>query len=162
VDSVGGVTTADETVIAPFERPWSFPPDALRGAEVIARWADGEPAAIERAVDSGCLRSIAIPVTAAGDLAIRHDFVRLVETLSQRCSRFSALIPANRTDVARLAGTGGLAPRSAFQSPGDTRSSLAPYLLALAILAAIAELLVRRRAPAEAGRAKITREARAA
>lgn len=145
VDTTGGLTTTDERVVAPFERRWLFPPDSLRGAEVIARWADGEPAAIERSVDAGCLRSVAIPVAGAGDLAIRQEFVRFVRSLSQPCARFSATIPADPSAVARLAGTGGLAPRAAFASPGDTRSTLAPWLLALAILAAVGELFVRNR-----------------
>src|SRR6185503_10583116 len=36
IDTVGGVIAGDASVIAPFERRWSFPPDSLRG-EVIAR-----------------------------------------------------------------------------------------------------------------------------
>jgi hypothetical protein len=44
-----------------------------------------------------------------------------------------------------LEGSGGLAPRAAFQPLGDARSDLAPWLFALAIAAAITELFVRRR-----------------
>jgi hypothetical protein len=144
-DTVGGVTTADARVISVFERRWTFPSDSLRGADVIARWADGEPAAIEKSADRGCMRSVTIPVATVGDLAIRHDFVRLVSSISRPCARVTATIPADPSDVARLAGAGGLAPRAAFQSPTGARSPLAPWLLALAIAAAITEVLVRRR-----------------
>jgi hypothetical protein len=145
-DTVSGITTAPARVIAPFERRWTFPTDSLRGADVIARWADGEPAAIERPADSGCMRSVAIPVASVGDLAIRHDFVRLVASISRPCARVTATIPADPSDVARLVRSGGLAPRAAFQSPTDTRSTLAPWLLALALATAITELFVRRSA----------------
>lgn len=165
IDTVGGVTSGDAGVIAPFERRWLFPPDSLRGAEVIARWMDGEPAAVEKPVDAGCLRSVAVPVATVGDLAIRADFVRFVKVVSRACARTTARVPAGADDIARLTGTGGLAPREAFQSPTNTRSALAPWLLALAIITAIGELLVRRhlRATAKAGQsAASSGEARAA
>jgi hypothetical protein len=90
--------------------------------------------------------------------------VRFVGWLSQPCARFRAAIPADPGDVAQLSGSAGLAARGAFQSPSDTRSTLAPWLLGLAILAAIAELLVRRRARdgAEVSSTSRSREARAA
>jgi hypothetical protein len=56
------------------------------------------------------------------------------------------LIPADPTVVARLEGKSGLAPRAAFQPLTDAHSDLAPWLFALALAAAIAELFVRRRA----------------
>ncbi len=143
-DTVGGITTAEASVIAPFERSWTFPADSLRGADVIARWADGEAAAIERPADSGCVRSVAIPVASLGDLAIGHDFVRLVGSISRPCAQVAATIPADPGAVARLIRSGALAPRAAFQSPTDTRSTLAPWLFALALATAITELFVRR------------------
>ena len=164
-DTVGGTTAGDAIVVARFERPWSFPPDSLRGGEVIARWVDGEPAAIEKTDGAGCVRSVAIPVSAIGDLAIRKEFVELVSSLSQPCLRYASLISADPSAVVRFAGAGGLAPREAFQSPSDARSDLAPWLFALALTAAIAELFVRRRerdSLALTARASASREARAA
>ena len=49
VDTIGGVMSGDAVVISTFERRWSYPADSLLGAEVVARWIDGEPAAIETA-----------------------------------------------------------------------------------------------------------------
>jgi hypothetical protein len=144
-DTVGGVMAGDAVVVSPFDRQWSFPPDSLRGADVIARWVDGEPAAVEKPDGAGCVRSVAIPVTPVGDFVIRHDFVRLVASLSRPCARITSLIPADSADLAKLGGQGGLAPRSAFQPLTDAHSDLAPWLFALAIAAAIAELLLRRR-----------------
>jgi len=164
VDIVGGVSTGTARVIAAFERRWSYPPDSLRRATVIARWVDGEPAAIERASGAACIRSVAIPVTSVGDLVIRKDFVAFVTDLSRACAQVTALIPADPSAVARLTGSGGLAPRTAFQPRTDSRSLLAPWLLVLAIAAAVAELFVRRRAreSATAERASSAREVKAA
>jgi hypothetical protein len=167
VDTVGGVVAGDARVVAAFARQWSFPPDSLRGAEVMARWVDGDPAAVESVEGTGCTRSVAIPVTAVGDLVIRHEFVRLVSTLSGPCDWRRALIPAGPAAVAKLAGKGGFAPREAFQPLTDTRSDLASWLFALALAAAIVELFVRRRRKrqkvlAVAGKSSASPEVRAA
>jgi hypothetical protein len=166
-DTVGGVMAGDAVVVSTFDRQWSFPPDSLRGAEVIARWVDGEPAAVEKPDGNGCVRSVAIPVTPIGDFVIRHDFVRLVAAFSRPCSQITSLIPADPAVVAKLEGKDGLAPRSAFQPLTDAHSDLAPWLFALAIAAAIAELFVRRRARgatafARTGKSSASDEARAA
>lgn len=144
-DTIGGVLAGEALVVAAFERQWSFPADSLRGAEVIARWVDGEPAAIERPDGVGCVRSVAVPVSPAGDLVIRKDFVRFVASLSRACSQRTSLAAADPAVIAKLEGQGGFAPREAFQPPSDVHSGLAPWLLALAMAAAIAELFVRRR-----------------
>ena len=133
-------------VVSTFDRQWSYPPDSLHGAEVIARWVDGEPAAIEKPDGTGCTRSVAVPVTPVGDFVIRKDFVRFVSSLSRPCARTTSLIPADPAVVEKLEGKGGLAPRAAFQPLADARSDLAPWLFALAIAAAVAELFLRHRA----------------
>jgi hypothetical protein len=164
-DTVGGVMAGEAGVVATFERAWSYPPDSLRGGEVIARWVDGEPAAIEKPDGPGCVRSVAIPVTPVGDLVIRTEFVRFVASLSRPCAQTTSLIPADPSVVAKLEGKGGLAPREAFQPLTDARSELAPWLFALALAAAIAELFVRRRGKAGNTHRELrqpSREARAA
>lgn len=165
-DTVGGVMAGDAVVVSTFDRQWSFPPDSLRGAEVIARWVDGEPAAVERPDGNGCVRSVAIPVTPVGDFVIRHDFVRFVASLTRPCSQITSLIPADPPVVAKLEGKGGLAPRAAFQPLTDAHSDLAPSLFALAIAAGIAELFVRRgrdaKTVASHGKGSASSEARAA
>ena len=144
-DTIGGVVAGKALVIAAFERRWRFPPDSIRGREVIARWIDGEPAAIETPSSGGCTRSVAVHVPAVGDLVIRNDFRRFVAALSGDCVATTSTISADDATVSRLAGTGGLASRDSFRPRGDLRSSLAPLLLGIAIAAAIAELFVRRR-----------------
>ena len=149
-DTIGGVIAGDALVVSAFERRWSFPADSIRGSEIIARWIDGEPAAIETPEGAGCVRSVAIPVAQAGDLVIRRDFVRFVAALSAECISHSSVRPADTGVISRLAGSGRLAAREDFQPRRDVRSSLAPWLLGLAIAAAIAELFVRRRKVARA------------
>jgi hypothetical protein len=149
-DTIGGVTAGDALVVAAFERRWRYPEDSIRGSEVVARWIDGQPAALETATATGCVRSVAVPVAPVGDLVIRHDFVRFVAALAGDCGSRTAMRTADAQAVARLAGSGGLASRDAFRPRGDIRSDLAPWLLGIAIAAAIAELFVRRRKTADA------------
>lgn len=145
VDTVGAVLAGNALLVASFERKWMYPPDSIRGAEIIARWVDGEPAGIERTTESNCSRSIAVPITPVGDLMIRNDYKRFAEEISGDCGSHASTIPASTDKVDLLRGTGGLAPREAFKPRSDVHSSLAPWLMALAIAAAIAELFVRRR-----------------
>jgi hypothetical protein len=68
-----------------------------------------------------------------------------VTALSGECAAQAAMNPADPSIVDRLAGQGRLASRDAFLPRGDVRSAIAPWLIGLAILLAIAELFVRRR-----------------
>ena len=149
-DTIGGVIAHDALVVAAFERRWTYTPDSIHGAEVVARWIDGEPAAIERPAAEGCARSVSIPVSPIGDLVIRRDFIRFVAAISGNCESRAVSRAADPEVIARLAGSGGLAAGEAFRPRGDLHSALAPWLLALAIAVAIAELLVRRRRNLEA------------
>lgn len=144
-DTIGGVIAGNALVVAAFPRRWSYPSDSIRGGEVIARWIDGEPAAIEWQSGAGCVRSAAIPIAPAGDLVLRDDFARFVGALSSACVAKAATRSADPVTVDRLTGQGGLASRDAFKPRGDVRSTIAPWLLALALAASIAELFVRQR-----------------
>ena len=146
VDTAAALISDSSVVVAPFGRRWKFPSDSVAGAIVVARWIDGEPAAIERTDGLGCSRSVAIPVATAGDLAIRPEFVELVAALTAPCDAGRAFNPLPPVAMASLAGSGGNAPRNAFRAPSDTRSPVAPWLYLLALFTAIAELFVRHRA----------------
>ena len=145
IDTIGGVTTGENLVVSAFERRWTFTADSIQDAEVVARWTDGEPAAVEWATSSGCTRSVLVPVSSAGDLVIRDDFTRFVTSLTGPCVSQTPFAPADARAIAMLQGSGGLASRDAFQPRGDTRSWLAPWLLGTALVLAIAEIFVRRR-----------------
>ena len=139
---------------------WSYPTDSIASGQVVGRWIDGEPAAVEWPSGDGCIRSVAIDVPFAGDLAIRSDFVRLAAALSSDCAVHRAVRPASEEILKGLAGSGPLAAHDKFQARSDVRSTLAPYLMALAIVAAIAELFVRRRKNEASVRALSTRQSR--
>ena len=141
-----------DVLVAPFERRWEFPRDSLRGARVVARWVDGEPAAIEWLIagdrSGRCARSVAIPLDSTGDLVLRPDFLRMRDRLLGACGA-GATQPdsaAAATLAKVVAGSGRLARASAFPPGPSASSPLAPWLLALALVAALLELLVRRRA----------------
>jgi len=124
-----------------------FPADSLRSARVVARWADGDPAAVEKSIGQGCIRSVAIPVESAGDLVIRSEFIALVREIVAPCGESRSTRPLASTLIASLGGRGKLAPSDAFTARQDIASPLAPWLLGIALAAALAELLVRRRSP---------------
>jgi len=144
-DAIGGVTAGQNLVVASFDRKWSYPSDSIRGADIVARWIDGEPAALEWPAPSGCTRSVAVPITPVGDLVLRNDFARFISAVTGECASRAAMRPADPGFVDRLAGSGRLASHDAFLPRGDVRSTIAPWLIALAIALAIIELFVRRR-----------------
>ncbi|HZK77944.1 MAG TPA: BatA domain-containing protein [Gemmatimonadaceae bacterium] len=145
VDTIGGVVSDSFIVVSAFPRRWAFTPDSIRGARVVARWTDGEPAAIEWTQDKGCVRSVAVPVNPVGDFPLQTSFARFVTSIVSPCAGDKLIPTASSNQIASLAGTGGLAPRDAFEPRGDVRSTLAPWLFGLALVAAIGELFVRRR-----------------
>jgi len=144
-DTIGGVVAGDALVVATFPRQWVYAPDSIHGARVVARFTDGEPAAVEWTEGSGCVRSVAVPVNPVGDFPLRPGFARFVTALASGCASQRASSVATSAQVSSLTGNGGLAPRDAFEPRGDVRSALAPWLFGLAIVVAIAELFVRRR-----------------
>jgi hypothetical protein len=100
-DGSSGSGARSATVVAPFVRQATAP-----AGYVVARWQDGQPAATESALGAGCVRSVAIAVPAAGDLAVTPAFRRLAEQLVQPCvgsrsvtavsdSTLSAVLPAS-------------------------------------------------------------------
>ncbi|HUQ46724.1 MAG TPA: BatA domain-containing protein [Gemmatimonadaceae bacterium] len=145
IDTIGAVISGGSIVVSAFQRRWVFTPDSIRGARIIARWTDGEPAAIEWRQDKGCARSVAVPVNPIGDLPLQAGFVRFTEAMAGQCIADKLTPTASPARVALLTGTGGLAPRDAFKPRDDIRSSLAPWLLGLGLVAAIAELFLRRK-----------------
>ena len=114
---------------------------------VIARWADGAPAAVEeRGATNGCVRTVGLRVSQAGDAALRPDFVSLLPTLLGPCVASRDSAPLAPADLARLATSGPLlaaAPLRPSSSAHD-RDPLGATLLALSALVLLAELPLRR------------------
>jgi len=112
---------------------------------------DGEPAAVEWPVagDSAgrCVRSIAIPVDSTGDFVLHPAFLRLRDRLLGACGAGATQPDSAPASLATMVvGSGPLARASAFPPGPSASSPLAPWLLALALVAALLELVVRRRA----------------
>jgi hypothetical protein len=120
------------------------------GGRAVARWADGSAAAREVVVGEGCIRTVAVGLPTAGDLPLRHSFQRAVRGLLAPCGSSSSDAPADAATVARLEGRGPLARGNALARGGDRPTALVPWLLALAVGCALAELFVRARAAPEA------------
>lgn len=139
---VGGLIVGGPAVIALFQRRWQYVP-AL-GAKPVAWWIDGDVAAVESALGSGCVRSVAVPVSAGGDFVLRPDFHAAVRDLVHACGGASAFAPIPGSASAMLGGTGQLAPSSSFAQPRADASLVAKWLLIASIACALLELLVRR------------------
>ncbi|HUR91636.1 MAG TPA: hypothetical protein VMY38_03075, partial [Gemmatimonadaceae bacterium] len=141
-ESAAGLATRSHAMVAPFQRGWQHAP-AL-GSRAVAWWIDGDVAAAEVALGAGCVRSVAVPVSAAGDFVLRPDFHDVLSDMVQPCGGARGFAPMSGSSLAMLAGAGPLAPSRAFAQPRATPSLTAALLLLGAILSALLELLVRR------------------
>jgi len=146
VTSLGSGSSASPalsaTVVAPFVRRVAPPP-----GRVVARWDDGEPAATEISLGAGCMRSVAVRVSAAGDLALTPAFRRFAEQIARPCVGSRGWAAATDSVVsAVLPATGARGAAQTFSAVDTTRSHspIAVWLLGAAMVAALAELLVRR------------------
>jgi len=144
VDTVGAVVAlpavgAAAAFVAPLARTAVAPRDGI----FVARWADGEPAAVERAVGRGCVRAVAVTVPQVGDVALRAPFRAFLAALTGPCAASASGAPLDSSAVRRLAGAGPLLATSALEPPAAPRDPLARWLLAGALLLLLAELPVR-------------------
>jgi len=151
-DTVGAVAAGTAVVVAPFVRTLSLRGGATAEAIspprlVLARWVDGEPAAIEDPIGAGCIRTVTIDVPAAGDLVLEARFARFVAALTGPCGGPMDSAPLDEAARARLAGTfeTSRAAAAGFPAPDQMPSPWARWLLLGAVLLAGAEQLVRRR-----------------
>jgi hypothetical protein len=151
VDTVAAVIAGEAALVFPLERRWRLD-SAVHPTRVAARWVDGEPAAIDRAVGAGCIRDVAIPVPTRGDLVLRPAFGRFLRALGAPCEVVAGGPALREAELRALAGSGPLAAHDAIQAPDVVATPLVPWLLGAALLLALLELLVRRgSAPLSAG-----------
>ena len=144
--SAQGLWAGAATLVAPLERI-ALPPAA--GGRVVARWADGSPAAIERPLGRGCVRTIGVGVPAAGDITLQPSFTAVARALFAPCEAARVFAPAPDSTVVRFSRAGPAAAAAAVRSPDET-TPLSPWLIGGALVLLAAELLVRRRSPAVA------------
>lgn len=138
-----GDGAAAEVTVAPFARRWTFPPDSMQRVTVLARWTDGEPAALEWRDASACVRSSTVALDSVGELTLRPSVARFRAALSARCTdaggaRWSA------AQVAAFAGRRAPARASLLPAAEGTSTPLVPWLLGFALLCVAAESVLRR------------------
>jgi hypothetical protein len=156
-DTVGAVSAAGAVVVAPFVRYASIDtrrqsagvaasPTPEEQGRVVARWVDGEPAAVERRAGQGCIRTVAIPVPRRGDLVLTPRFARLAASLTGPCDgpEATSLSDARLESLARPT----LRRRAAASTMAGTQpvsSSWVVWLLGLGLAGILTERLVRDR-----------------
>jgi hypothetical protein len=144
----GASAARTATVVAPFQRR-ATPP----AGRVLARWEDGEPAVTESALGAGCVRSAAVTVPAAGDLVVTPAFRRFAEQLVLPCAGSRSWTPVSDSTLLAVlprSATPDSTVRVAAVSSVPGRSTAGAWMLGLALVAALAELLLRRGANATA------------
>jgi hypothetical protein len=143
VDTAGAVIAGDDAqrivVVAPFTRAVDPPP-----GRVVARWADGAPAATERKMVNGCVRDVAVPLARSGDLALRESTRRLVAALSAPCGFLGSSAPASDSALTALRGSGPLVATRALETRTAPSGKLTTWLLVAALALLLLEPLLRR------------------
>ncbi|MGQ0643221.1 MAG: hypothetical protein ACT4P6_20955 [Gemmatimonadaceae bacterium] len=133
-DTQGAIATSRDVVVSSFLR--SAQP---HGGSALVRWGDGEPAATERVVGSGCIRDVAILVDPVGDVALGSGFRGIARTLVEPCGGardYQAVAIASRPALTAP-------PRRAPADPGAGKLPLWLALGAATLL--LMEQLVRNR-----------------
>jgi hypothetical protein len=146
LDTVGAVVVGERAVVHPLERRWVPTSASMAGARVVARWVDGQAAALERGVGDGCIRDVAVPVPARGDLVLRPAFAHFVRAITAPCAAVAGGSALDEAAVEALAGDGGRTPSSAIAPPETVATPIVPWLVAAALVVVLLELLLRRRA----------------
>lgn len=142
-DTVAAVVAGEAALVHTFERRWQLD-STVHPTRVAARWVDGEPAAIDRAIGAGCIRDVAIPVPTRGDIVLRPSFGRFVRALGAPCEGVAGGPSLGDAELRALAGSGPLAAREEIGARDAIVTPLVPWLLGAALLLALAELLLRR------------------
>jgi hypothetical protein len=158
-DTVGAVMAGGGVVVAPFLRSVVARPRSGRGDpgelasgprndRVVARWVDGEPAAVETALGQGCIRTVSITVPSAGDLVLDPRFGRLVSVLTEPCGGAGDYRPLDPVARARLAGNDRLLRTAAAGIVSAERMATpwSRWLLLAALLLMGLEAVARRKA----------------
>ena len=152
---VEGLSTRDATLVASLARlgaESTAPPGAPAtpqptpiGARVVARWADGAPAAVEMVLGAGCIRTVGVGLPATGDVALQPSFAAVARELLAPCGGARPAGAASADSTYRsLARSGAAALAPSLLATGGN-SPLAAWLVAAALLVLVAEWWVRSR-----------------
>jgi hypothetical protein len=148
MDSVGAVAAVGLAVVGPWVRT-ALPPTLSDSVRAIAWWSDGVAAAVERARGASCVREAAIVVAEGSDLLLSPAADGLLRALRAPCGGISVPAPREPSESAGTAVPTAYAPASRFRdSVTETNTTrpvwLATALLAIALVALLAEYVVRR------------------
>ena len=138
IDAIGGVASTSGAIVARLPRLWTVT------GRAVARWADGEPAAVERAFGAGCIRDVAVIVDPASDVTLHAPFRDFSRALFAPCGGVQAFAPADSATLSVLAGAGPLASARVFRGSADESSRFTPWLLALGAVLLLLEVAMRR------------------
>jgi hypothetical protein len=141
IDAIGGVTSSSGTLIGRFPRAWTL------NGRALARWVDGEPAAVEHSIGRGCIRDVGVVFDPASDITLRAPFRQFVARLLEPCGGIRRTERADSAVIGALAGGSELprfAPATALRDRTTESSSRTPWLLGLGALLLIIELVARR------------------
>jgi hypothetical protein len=135
--AVEGLWSGASTVVAPLVR---LP---LRAGQVVARWADGAPAAVERPLGSGCIREVGAGVPVAGDVSLQPAFIAVARSLLAACAGTNVAEAVSDSVAQGYSRGGAAAPATLLRSASDA-SPLAAWLVGLAALLLVGEIFVRK------------------
>ena len=135
----GAVVARNVVAVAAWQR------HRLTSGRAVAWWADGSPAAVETPLGGGCVRSVAIGVPEAGDVALARSTQRLLNDLTSPCGAPASSGPVADSIVERVAGRGPLVAGTQLVRAGAHRSPAAPWLLAAGLALLLLEWVARRR-----------------
>ncbi len=126
------LTNGSRSAIGPWGR------DTVPAGEVVLWWADGQPAATQRAFGDGCVRTVGIGLPNHGDFVVRQSLAEVMRTLGSPCQRSDlGVVTGPVSWVHEAQGTS----ISASVSPN---SAVQLGLLLLAVLALLGEMVLRR------------------
>jgi aerotolerance regulator-like protein len=143
IDTVSGIRAGDVVLVYPFARRWRQVVDDT-SAYAIARWADGEPAALEHITESGCERSYGFSLPSEGDVLLRSEFQRFVTGLGAQCGKPRDFTPLAAAALDSIRGAGRLAPTSLIPRHHEATTTLTRWFLLAAMCLALVEMFVRR------------------
>ena len=135
----GAVVARNVVAVAAWQRR------PLPAGRAVAWWADGSPAAVEAPLGGGCIRSVAIGMPEAGDVALARSTQRLLNALTSPCGAPGPSGAVADSIIDRVAGSGPLVAGTRLMRAGSHRSPATPWLLAAGLALLLLEWMARRR-----------------
>jgi hypothetical protein len=114
-------------------------------ARIIARFADGAPAIVERVQGDGCVRDVGFDFSAVGDVPLRESARRLIGVVGAPCEQNEPRSAMNVARMDALRGAGPLLATSARPRPPQERSPATSWLVIAGALLLMVEVGVRQR-----------------